>query len=102
MRIAVAGFLHESNTFAAQPTRLQDFPLYPGADLVERFQGTFHEIAGYLAGAEELGFRVHPLVAAEATPAGPVTREAYEEITGRIVRGLVEAPPLDGVLLALH
>lgn len=102
MRIAVAGFLHESNTFAAQPTRLQDFPIYPGSDLVEHFRGTYHEIAGYLAGAEELGFSVHPLVAVEATPAGPVTREAYEEITGRIVRGLGEAPSLDGVLLALH
>ena len=102
MRIAIAGFMHESNTFASQPTPLDDFAVFTGGEIIEQFAGTFDEIAGYIAGAEEFGYELHPLVAAEATPSGTVTREAYEEFTGRIVRKLREATGIDGLLLALH
>ncbi len=102
MRLALAGFLHESNTFATSPTRREDFPLHVGAAVAARFGGTFHEMAGFLAGAGEYGFDAYPVAAAEATPAGPVTRDAYEHITGLITSGLAAAPALDGVLLALH
>ena len=102
MRIAMAGFAHESNTFASQPTTLDDFAVYAGQEMVARSAGTFDEIAGYIAGAEAFGYELYPLFAADATPAGPVTAEAYEAFTGRILEGLKEAPKLDGVLLALH
>jgi len=102
MRIAVAGFLHESNTFASQPTRLEDFSVYTGEEIVDHFAGTFDEIAGYIAGVEEFGYELHLIAAAEATPAGPVASQAYEELTGRILRGLEAPPRVDGLLLALH
>ena len=101
MRVAIAGFLHESNTFASQPTGLEDFAVYSGKEIVEHFADTFDEIAGYVAGAEEFEYELHPIVAAVATPAGPVTAEAYEELTGRILKGL-EGAKVDGLLLALH
>lgn len=102
MRIAVAGFSHESNSFSRMPTRLEDFGLRQGAAVLEHYADTFHEVAGYIAGAEEHGFEIHPILTAGATPAGPVTAETYEDIVGRILQGLREAPPLDGVLLELH
>jgi len=102
MRIAMAGFAHESNTFASQPTTLDDFAVYTGQEMVVRSAGTFDEIAGYIAGAEAFGYELYPLFAAEAMPAGPATAEAYEAFTGRILEGLRDAPALDGVLLALH
>jgi microcystin degradation protein MlrC len=102
MRIAIAGLRHESNTFASQPTRLQDFRVFGGGEIVEQFADTFDEIAGYIAGAGESGYELYPLIAAEATPAGPVVRAAYEALTDRLLRELERAPALDGVLLALH
>lgn len=102
MRIAVAGFSHESNSFSSQPTTLADFGVHPADQLVAHYQDTFSEIAGYIAGAREHGFELVPLFSAGATPAGPLTRQAYEELAGRLLAGLQAAGPLDGVLLALH
>ena len=102
MRIAVAGFSHESNSFYSQPTRLEDFEVCEGAEIIDHYRQTFHEIAGYIAGAEEFGYEIHPIIAANATPAGPLSVEAYEHFTRRILDGLQAAPEFDGVLLALH
>ncbi|MEW6754708.1 MAG: M81 family metallopeptidase [Candidatus Latescibacterota bacterium] len=105
MRIAIAGFNHESNTFASHPTSLEDFRIYVGHQVLEHYAGTFHEVSGCIAGAEEYGYEMVPILEAGATPGGTVRRHAYEEITGRILHGLRVAhleEPLDGVLLALH
>lgn len=102
MRIAIAGFSHESNTFASLPTRVEDFRVHEGADLVDWYAGTFHEMAGFIAGAGEYSFDLVPLLGADATPSGTVTAEAYEHFTGRIIGGLQANGNLDGVLLGLH
>ena len=102
MRIAIAGFAHESNTFSSTPTALDEFGVHEGEEIIEHYSDTFHEIAGYIAGAEQLGYEMYPILAAVATPAGAVTAAAYEDFVGRILEGLKKAPELDGVLLALH
>jgi microcystin degradation protein MlrC len=103
MRIAIAGLSHESNTFAAKPTALEDFHIYRGEAMVAHYAPTFHEIAGYIAGADEYDFDLHPTLGASATPAGTVTRAAYEALTGEILAALEQARgEIDGLLLALH
>ena len=102
MRIAVAGFAHESNTFSVQPTRLEDFGILTGQEMLARHADTYHEIAGYVAAAEDLGLELCPILSASATPAGPVSPEAFEELCGRILAGLGDLGDVDGVLLALH
>ena len=107
MRLAVAGFAHESNTFHSQPTDMGDFGVdefryKEGDSIIPYYAETFHEIAGYIAGAEQFGYEIFPIIAAGATPAGAVTTEAYEYFTGRILDGLKRGPEVDGVLLALH
>ncbi len=102
MRIATAGFSHESNSFYSQPTQLADFGVCEGADVISQYEGTFHEIAGYIAGAEEFGYELYPLLATSAMPGGPVTADTYDHFVGRILSGLEAASKLDGVLLALH
>jgi microcystin degradation protein MlrC len=103
MRIAIASILHESNTFAAHPTTLADFRVYRGAALVDHYQPTFHEVAGYIAGADEYDFELHPLLGADATPAGPVQSVAFETLVGELLERLAAAlSQIDGLLLALH
>ena len=102
MRIAVAGFAHESNSFSSQPTTLGDFGVNEGRDMLNVYADTFHEIAGYIAASAEFGYELYPLFAAAATPAGPLTAEAYESWTARLLTELKAAPALDGILLALH
>ena len=102
MRVAIAGFSHESNTFSSQPTGVNDFALSEGQDLICHYRDTFHELAGYIAGAEEYGYEIIPIVAAGATPAAQVTKEAYKKFVDLILAGLKNSPSVDGVLLALH
>lgn len=102
MRIAIACFSHESNTFAAMPTTLDDFNIRRGQAMIDHYAPTFHEVAGYIAGAEEYDFDLCPTVAASATPSGTVTAEAYETIVGELLDSLRYAGELDGLLLALH
>jgi microcystin degradation protein MlrC len=103
MRIAIASIIHESNTFAAHPTTLQDFVVHRGQAMVDHYRPTFHEVAGYIAGADEYDYELHPLLAASATPAGAVTNEAFETLVGELLRQLQTAlPQVDGLLLALH
>ena len=102
MRIAIAGFSHESNTFSSVPTQLADFRVLRGQELINHYTNTFHEIAGFIAGAQQEDFVLYPILAANATPAGPLTSEAYETFTNQIIQELAKAPPLDGILLGLH
>ena len=66
MRIAIAGFMHESNTFAAAPTTLDQFHIFRGDAVVNHYRPTFHEIAGYIKGADDYDFELHPLIGADA------------------------------------
>jgi microcystin degradation protein MlrC len=102
MQIGIACLSHESNTFAVMPTTLNDFQVDVGQAVIEQYANTFHEVAGFIAGADEFDYTLYPLLAASAMPAGPLTAEAYETLVSQLLTGLKAAPPLDGLLLALH
>ncbi len=104
-RIAIAGILHESNSFSSVKTPLADFErggIRRGAEVVEAYAPARHEISGILEGARRFEFEAVPLLAASATPSGPVTAEAFEALTRELAERLNAAGPLDALLLALH
>lgn len=104
MRVAVAGILHESNTFATFPTGRAQFEhnWTTGAEMLRRWSDTHHELTGFLQGSAEAGFDVLPLLAATATPGGVVTADVYEALLGQLLVRLELSAPLDGMLLSLH
>ena len=102
MRIGIASLNHESNTFASFPTTLSDFRFVRGPELVEHYRSTFHEVGGFIAGAEEYGYEMVPLMGAVATPAGAVEADAYEALMDELLGLIDDAMPLDGLLLGLH
>lgn len=108
-RVAIGGFLHETNTFAPSPATLDSFRhghgsmgLFEGAEAVARVGGTNAGLAGALAHGQAEGWEVVPTLWAAATPSAQVTEEAFEAITGRLVEMIAAAGPLDGVYLDLH
>jgi microcystin degradation protein MlrC len=104
MRIAVAGFMHESNTFnprAADRAAFQAQSLTLGPEFVREWREAHHEIGGFIEGVAGLGHELLPLGMAWATPAGPVADEVFEEVTDYLCRELERQRP-DGLLLALH
>jgi microcystin degradation protein MlrC len=104
MRVAVAGFMHESNTFNPLRTDRAAFAaqgLSFGSALLDEWRVAHHEVGGFLEAADAEGFEAVPILMAWATPSGPVTDDVFEEITQAIIDGVQRQRP-DGLLLALH
>lgn len=104
-RILIAQFAHETNTFSRLPTTLEDYRrrwLVEGEAIVPRFRATRTEIGGLIDYAANAGWELVPAVAANATPSGKLTREAWETIRDLILAQARKAGKLDGVVLALH
>jgi microcystin degradation protein MlrC len=60
------------------------------------------EVAGFIEKGMKAGFDLIPTIYAAATPKGPVTSGAFEELTRQLIEPMGEPKRLDGVLLALH
>ncbi len=109
-RIAIAGFQHETNTFAPGRAGMAEFEmadswpaLLTGAEVVEGTRGMNLPIAGFAAAAGEVpGITLVPILWCAAEPSGPVTDDAFDVIAGRIVDGVRKAGAVDAVYLDLH
>ncbi|MCP5113797.1 MAG: M81 family metallopeptidase, partial [bacterium] len=103
--IAAGGILHESNSFSAVKTQLEDFQRRgsgSGNELLDQWADSNHEVAGFVVGARQFGLDLYPTLSMEAVPSGPVTDQALDSMTGELIESLRAAPKLDGLLLALH
>lgn len=110
IRIAVAGFQHETNSFGADIADLAAFErhdawpgLCAGKDLIAQTAGINLPVTGFIeaAGAEP-DVAVAPILWCAAEPSAPVTDHAFETIAARIVDGVASSGPIDGVYLDLH
>ncbi len=109
MRVAVAGFVHETNTFSPHPATMDRFaeadgwpPLVTGSELPPALAGSNLPATGFLEAARLDGAEVLPLLWCSAVPSGPVTREAYDAILAWMLERLQAAGPVDAVYLDLH
>ncbi len=102
-RFVIAMMKHETNTFSPVPTPTERFgahgPAFGAAARME-FQGTNTPLAAYLDLANKAGAEIVTPVAADALPSGPVSVDAYETITGVILKS-IEAG-CDACFLDLH
>lgn len=101
-RIAIAGLLHESNSFSSVKTEYSDFQIRRGPEIISEWELSNHEVAGYIAGAGKYDFELVPTMVAQATPSGPVTAAAFKQLTDELIASLRKAGQIDGILLALH
>ena len=111
MRIFVAGFHHETNTFApsladwAAFTRGDSFPPFErGLAMLERHTGINIPIGGFIEAARTRGWTLLPSAWAGAIPSSYVTRDAFERIAGSICDDVaqVRTQGLDAIYLDLH
>jgi microcystin degradation protein MlrC len=108
-RIAVGGFLHETNTFAPTKATYDDFVHgggWPAMALGDGVLKTMRHInvglAGFVEQAEANGWELVPTISCAASPCAHVTKDAYERIARVMVDGIRAAGPLDAVYLDLH
>jgi microcystin degradation protein MlrC len=108
-RIAVGGFLHETNTFAPTKATYDAFvhgggwpSMLMGAGVLTTVRNINVGLAGFVEAAEANGWELAATVFAGATPSAHVTRDAYERIAKMLVDGIEAARPIDAVYLDLH
>ncbi|PMS14916.1 microcystin degradation protein MlrC [Trinickia dabaoshanensis] len=105
MKIYIAGFQHETNTFVETPAGYEAFneafgPVRRG-EAVNQLISLNVPIGGFLSAIKETDHEIIPGVWAVATPSGRVTKDAYERIVGEILDGIRHAEA-DAVYLDLH
>ena len=108
-RIAVGGFLHETNTFAPTKATYDAFihgggwpRMVLGADIPKIIRRINVGLAGFIEAADEKGWELVPTIFAAATPSAHVTEDAFERIAKIMVDGIAAAGPIDAVYLDLH
>src|ERR1700754_1754749 len=108
-RIAVGGFLHETNTFAPTKATYADFvhgggwpAMAQGADVLKTMRHINVGLAGFVEAAEADGWELVPTISCGASPSAHVTKDAFERIVKVMVEGIRSAGPLDAVYLDLH
>jgi microcystin degradation protein MlrC len=95
-RIAIVGMAIESSAYSAHRAGYRDFPVLEGDAVRERY--------AFLAPGTPLGDAAEwiGVFYARSIPGGRVQRAVYDDFRERIVRGLAEAGPVDGVYFDIH
>jgi microcystin degradation protein MlrC len=108
-RIAIAGWHHETNTFApvkadfAAFERADGWPgLSRGQEMFDAVEGVHLPITGAIETLDRHGHQLLPLLWCSATPSAHVTEDAFERISEMLLIDLERALPVDGVYLDLH
>ena len=109
-RIAVAGFQHETNTFAPSRASYSDFEkadawpgLLRGDEVIRRLSGVNMPTTGFAGAAVASGrYEIVPILWCAAEPSSYVATDAFERIAGMILDGIEDAGRLDGIYLDLH
>jgi microcystin degradation protein MlrC len=108
-RVAILGFILESNRFAP-PVGEADFRDYywlEGDDILVEARGDepriAPEAAAFVRAMDATGpWRPHPILLAASHPGGPVEGPVFAKALERIVAGLRRVPPADAVYVANH
>ncbi|MBX5177273.1 M81 family metallopeptidase [Rhizobium lentis] len=111
LKIAIGGFIHETNTFSPIPTTMADFMndgecpgILRGEEVIHRLNGGNESVAGFLSSLYKLQPDWLPMATlwAGAAPSAAVPRSVFEPILEELVTRIKDAMPLDGVYLDLH
>ena len=109
--VFIAGFQHETNTFAPSLAdweafnRGDAFPAYiRGEAMQTQFTGVNIPVGGFIDAAKRHGWQLWPSVWAGASPSSYVTRDAFERIATDLLQDLKQAlsQGIDAVYLDLH
>ena len=106
-KIIIAGFQHETNTFAPTKASYADFvqgggfpPLSRGADVL-KFREQNIPIGGFIQQAKQFGYQLLPVIWAGTSPSAHVEQCTYQRICDEIIAS-IQQHPANAVYLDLH
>jgi len=106
LRIAVAEFAQETDSFSPLRAGIDEFEsygLFRGSDMLQRMRGT-GPIGGLLEVADQQSRKIEwvPLLRAWAGAGGAIADDVFTQLRRELIDGLRAAGPVDAVFLALH
>ena len=111
MKILIAGFQHETNTFAPSKADWDDFVqgggmpcMTHGSDILD-LKGINIPAGGFLDAMYGGPHQIVPVIWTAACPSAHVTEDAFERITGKILCGppcIASRNPPAGMLMPLR
>ena len=108
MKVLVAGFQHETNTFAPTKADWSAFqagsgypPVSRGDAMLALLGPSSQPMGGFIRAARERGWTLQPSIWAGAVPSAHVTKDAFERISAALMEDL-QAGSFDAVYLDLH
>ena len=101
MRIAIAGIVHETNTYVRDQTQIGDFKILRGEQML-KLCGTQTQSGGAIDTCIALGITPVPILQSFAQPSGKVSAEAYSTMKSELLERLAQEMPVEGVFLDLH
>lgn len=109
MKILMAGFQHETNTFSPIPALYNDFvkaDIWPkmifADEMLSVFDGMSLPSTGFMRRAKQAGHELSPLLWCSAEPSGLVDDQAFEDIMSQICQMILAESDFDAVYLDLH
>lgn len=107
VRVLIAGFQHETNTFAPSKAHYSNFERGEGFPQMARgvdvlaMRDINLPIGGFILEAEKLDYELVPIIWAGASPSAHVTEDAFERISEEILIA-AHREQVDAVYLDLH
>lgn len=102
MRIALAGFSHETNTYSNVPATFERFSIDRGQEIIHRHERAHSTVTGFIEVAREREVELVPLLKAQTGPIGMISKDAFDRIVGEMLELIERNGPWDAVLLANH
>lgn len=105
LRIAIGELSHETNTFCAGLTTMEDFRgfmCFEGEAITHAHAGNRTYVGGMLDRCRALGVDGVPTFATMAYPSGTIAAGTLRELLDRLLSAIQAALPVDAVALALH
>ena len=101
MRIGVAGFFHETNTFALEANDKHDADVRIGEDVFTKAQKKSF-IEGFKEGAKSNSLELVPTMDVYFIHGGIIKKNVYEHYRDMIVSQLKKVKPLDAIYFGFH
>tara|TARA_Y100000588_G_scaffold83918_1_gene88510 strand:+ start:2337 stop:3872 length:1536 start_codon:yes stop_codon:yes gene_type:complete len=106
-RIATLGIHHETNTFATNKTTmaafeksgLQTYAVQRGQQYYDMHKSAQTSMAGFIQASEKHNFELIPLIFAATDPAGTISKQVFDTISGEALQMLRAQGPFDAILI---
>jgi len=104
MRVLLAECKQEVSSFNPVPSRLTDFRIVTGADLLRHHRSVREELGGAISVFEAAGgIELVPTLGASANTSGGVLEQAdFDRLAGELLERVSAAGPVEGACISLH